>query len=529
MKIQFAAEFTLTLENLNTQLKNLRVFLKERKINSRNSIRLIFTAEEFFLKNIRSGNDGHNAGFTLKKFFGKLTLNAYCCGNDAFSEEDDGDGTDFYNWNIVGALNVVPRYSRHRGRSEMDFSVSVLKVSELTRLMIAFIGAILVGVAGRLLLPASVTDSIADGMNLVCRKYTTLLLALALPQMFFLIINSLSQVNNVGKAGRQCGKIFNVSMVFNLLCTAAALLVCSWWLVPQTPESVRAKKTIGGELLELLVNSVPENLITPFIQGNMIQVVLIALAVGFCLLLFKRRVQMLMPVCEALDQLFQILLGGICKLLPFYIFLYGCCFILKQKDFSVLYAILPSLGAYYGLLILSGLAMLLFYRRKTGCSAAGLLKKQRKSLMISFSTGSGAAAYQSGSEDLIKNSKLPAEQVHLLLPLAMVFCKPGHMIMRVMAVCLAAALSGQSLGLEAMLMLGIVAFVSSLAVPLVPGGGIALFPILLAQFNLPQTTLPLLIVFYIVTNNIKAAHFTFCTQTLTAWLSRENKERGHGS
>lgn len=160
-----------------------------------------------------------------------------------------------------------------------------------------WLGALILGaILG--LLGISVVNDVAD---VVANIYVRFFQLLAVPTIVLAIITTLAQIGT----GQQTGRIFRRTLVYTLLTTTAAAAVGAvLYMVALTPEaqalpSAPMGDTIvtplevssnvppsgdegmgGGTFADHLLSVVPNNIVRPFLEGNVLSLLLLAFAIG---------------------------------------------------------------------------------------------------------------------------------------------------------------------------------------------------------------------------------------------------------
>ncbi|MCR5271134.1 MAG: dicarboxylate/amino acid:cation symporter [Prevotella sp.] len=126
-----------------------------------------------------------------------------------------------------------------------------------------------------------------ETMNFIATIYTRLFQLLAVPTIILAVITTLATFGSKGS-----GKIFGHTLVYTLLTTIAAAAVGAVLYVviaPSTlPETVLSSFTSGNEEVttveqsyaDHLISVVPNNIVKPFLEGNVLSLLLLAFAIG---------------------------------------------------------------------------------------------------------------------------------------------------------------------------------------------------------------------------------------------------------
>ncbi len=147
---------------------------------------------------------------------------------------------------------------------------------------IIWIGALIVGaVLGLLGL-----GLLNDVMDFVATVYTRLFQLLAVPTIVLAVITTLATFESEGS-----GRIFGRTLIYTLLTTIAAAVIGALLYVVITPSSLPEGSTIaieapsgaveGVSYYDHILTVIPNNIVKPFLEGNVLSLLLLAFAVGF--------------------------------------------------------------------------------------------------------------------------------------------------------------------------------------------------------------------------------------------------------
>ena len=146
---------------------------------------------------------------------------------------------------------------------------------------IIWIGALVVGaVLGLLGL-----DWLNDVMNFVATVYTRLFQLLAVPTIVLAVTTTFATFGSKGS-----GRIFGRTLIYTLLTTFAAAAVGALLYVVVAPGNLPAEAIISStqpsdispqtSFYDHILNVIPNNIVKPFLEGNVLSLLLLAFAVG---------------------------------------------------------------------------------------------------------------------------------------------------------------------------------------------------------------------------------------------------------
>lgn len=189
------------------------------------------------------------------------------------------------------------------------------------RQMQLWMGALVIGVAVGI--PA--IGWIDEVMNFIASVYTRLFQLLAVPTIVLAVITTLASLG----AQSDSGRIFRTTLKYTLLTTvsAAAVGLLLYILVApgNLPEGINGASGLSAlseysqlSYKEHFLSVVPNNVVRPFLEGNVLSLILIAFAVGMALAKMRRTegTEMLIKVLQALQELLFQLIHWLIKTLP---------------------------------------------------------------------------------------------------------------------------------------------------------------------------------------------------------------------
>lgn len=167
-------------------------------------------------------------------------------------------------------------------------------------------------------------------MDFVASAYTRLFQFVAIPTVSLAILTAMASLGEGRAMGRVFAKTFTLtvctSLVSALVGLGLFLLVQPGTVDPSVVHAVaenadamaqisRAPETVYGHIL----NALPNNLVNPFLTGNVLAVVLISAALGIAIALLERNspnVRALHQALNGLQEVFFGLIKGLIKALP---------------------------------------------------------------------------------------------------------------------------------------------------------------------------------------------------------------------
>lgn len=274
--------------------------------------------------------------------------------------------------------------------------MTAIKLTSQTRQTIIWIAALLLGA----LLGLAGKEWINSSADFIAAIYTRLFQFLAVPTIALAVVVTLA---NFGSQ-KDTGKIFRHTITYTLLTTVAATLVgLALYLIIQ-PDNLSAQliqksaapEIAGGESLsykEHLLSAIPNNVVRPFLEGNVLSILLLAFAVGIALAKTPAsdNKEALMKVITALQDLLFRLIRGLIWALPL-----GIVAFAAQLSAQVTAGVAAdSIGKYVAVVlggnVIQVVVVLPLFLLARGISPLRALKAMYPALLMALFTKSSAA------------------------------------------------------------------------------------------------------------------------------------------
>lgn len=279
--------------------------------------------------------------------------------------------------------------------------------------MVLWFSALIVGGAlGWLNIPV-----LNDLFNFVATVFTRLFQFVAVPTIALAVITTLATLGTK----KETGRIFGHAVVYTMLTTIAAAAVGLALYIFIAPENLPAD-VIGAGVAEVpdklgklsyydhFLSVIPNNLLQPFLAGNVLSILLIAFAVGLGLANMPKteNVQLLIKVINGLQELLFTLIKGIVYVLPIGIVAFAGQ-LAAQIEAGV---IVGSLGKYVAVVmggnVIQFFIVLPIFLILRGLNPFTVFKKMSPALAVALFTKSSAATLpvtMASAEDNLKVNK----------------------------------------------------------------------------------------------------------------------------
>lgn len=499
---------TFNFSNSNIDLACERVgdFLTKSGVDRREALRQKLTLEEVLLE--YQSKFGEETTYKLKcvKRLSAIRVEMEVTG-DGFNplEKENDDGELIHG--LLAGLGLAPTYSYKNGKNYIVFTPKKKPMSGTLKMVVAIALSVITGLLLTLLPDGARTSFSEHFLTPIADLFFGAIAAVSGPFIFLSVLGSICSMGNtetLGKIGKKTiGAIFGTMTVAGFGLTLLATLFY--------------KVTLGGvsgsdftKVLELIYNIVPANIFEPFINGNSLQIIFIAVLFGIAMLMLSSKISGIFSVVEQLSALVQSVMGIVLEALPFALFVIFTNMIVSGTiielvgSYKMILLIFLLVGVY-----LAGMILWISLRKKL--SPRLLIKKVLPTFLIALTTASSAAAFSTNIKDANKKLGIDKKLVDFGIPLGQVLFKMSEFAMFIPIVLTFAESYGIAITPVWLILAYITVWLISFAVPPVAGGAIMGFTVVFAQLGIPTEAMAIAIALNAITD------FPLTAMNVTGW------------
>ena len=265
-----------------------------------------------------------------------------------------------------------------------------------TKQLILWIGALILGA----ILGALGIEVLNEMMNFVATVYTRLFQLLAVPTIALAVITTLSSLGNQADTG----KIFRHAIVYTLLTTIAAAAVGLVLYNIVAPGNLPTDMVLSGtselpqnleqtSYYDHILGVIPNNIIKPFAEGNVLSILLLAAAAGIALAKMPQsnKKEVVVKGLLGLQDLLFMLIRGLIWALPLGIVAFAAQL---SAQFSA-GIVMDSLGKYVAIIlggnVIQFFIVLPLFLLARGINPVRTLSKMMPAVLMALFTKSSAA------------------------------------------------------------------------------------------------------------------------------------------
>lgn len=397
--------------------------------------------------------------------------------------EETDDESETWSKRISAELGISPAYSYARGKNQLRLDLFRKTINPLLRILIAIALAVVCGLAAGLL-PEEARRFLSEKvLEQLSETFFGLLGMVAGPVIFFSILLGVCGIGDVATLGR-VGK--GVILGFFGLTFGAALVggVAFPFLFSVRIVGRSDAGTQLNEILTMLFDIVPDNLLGPFVTGNTLQIILLGVAIGIILLMLGKKAEHLVLLAGEANTVMQVMMGWVSSLLPVIVFTVMLKSLLAGSG-QLFFTIWKPLLIGVLTIMVFGTLYFLFASARLRISPRLLLHKVLPIFVLGVTTASSTACFGEVSTCCEKKMGISHSLNSFAVPLGMILCMGGCAIDLMVSSMYCASLYHVELSLISVAVAVLTSGMLAIASPPVPGALLACYSILFTQLGLP--------------------------------------------
>ena len=465
--------------------EQMAFWLAELGVPSRDALRIRLTMEELLLRVFEHSGEGIDGTLRMGKYFGIPFISFRYAGEAYDPTGEQNDEMSQWTEQLLAHMGMSPAWSFRFGRNQLIQTIEAPKRISQAMLPIAFLLAVLLGLAGSTL-PEAARDTIAQFvLSPISEIFTRLLNTFVGPMVFLSIVTGICSIGTAAEFGRIGKQMLTRYLGFSFLGSALAVLTLPLFSLPGTSRGGAAP---SGGILELLLNILPSNPVQPFSDGNTLQIIFLAVFLGVILLGMGERNARIKALLQDLHALVMQAVRVVCTLLPLFIF---ASFTLQiwSSGMDTIIGLWKPVVISVALCTSFLLVKAAWVCMRLKVPAPVLLRKIFPGMLVGFTTASGSTAYSLCAEVNDKQLGIAPHLTRIGYPIGSQMYNVCLSTLFVVTAFTAAEAFGIGGGADWIVMTWLVSTIVSFAVPPVSGGSLACIGVLLAQLGIPAQAL----------------------------------------
>lgn len=496
-------------------------FLEDTTLPEKDKTRTTLLTEETLAKLSEHATSDSNIKISTKKFLWNTFIDISSHGDDfeliSAPLINDAFGVDYESEDIPDVIEDIIRNNIIKGLSDYLIfrhtkSKSYVRIiaskSKYAFLYMTLTGIVLGFIAGLFLraFPETIINMFSNVFSIITNVFMSGLQTVVVPVVFFSIATSVSGFGNASDLGKIGGKIILSYLITSVLSIIIGISLF-FIIQPGDPSAASAVNTAAvvddsatNVINELSLNDfisqlIPSNIIKPFEEANMIQIIVIAIFCGLSTGLIGQYSNTVKDLFSSMNELFMAITVILIKLLPVVSF----CSMASMVMSVGIDSLATTLGIA-GVTLLGFLVLIIFYGILiivfTGLSPLHFFKKYAATMLQVFSLSSSNASIPLNMKACTEQLGISPKIASFSIPLGATINMNGACIQLAITALAIAQIYNVSISGSMLVIMCVTIILLSMGAPGIPGVGIILLTVILTQFNVPVEGVSLIIGIY---------------------------------
>lgn len=517
-----AGSITVKKGEVASAINFVKDFLEENKVKDKEKVKALLMAEEVTVGLLNHSADDGSVKLAARRSFGNIIIDASAPGPEfeLMSDEmigeilDTGYETSDMGINTEGAIRSIMvksfadqlKYKNIKGRNHVRITAVTSRYAFLYMTLTGLVAGLLCGLLLNCLpdgLKGIINDSI---FSLITTVFMNGLQTVVGPVVFFSIATAIAGFGNLSDIGKIGGKVMLAYILTSILSIVigTGLFFAFQPGDPAVADGITATQVVDQEavsemgdvsLKSTIIGLVPSNIIKPFYDANMLQIIVLAIFCGAAAGLIGQFSSLVKDLFEAMNELFLKITVILVKLIPVVTFCSMASMMLSVGGDSI-----ASVLGIAGVILLGFFAMMVVYCILivifTGMNPFIFFRKYAPTMLQVFSLSSSNASIPLNMKVCGEKLGISPKIYSFSIPLGATINMNGACIQLAVSALAIAHIYGVEISGRMLVIMCATIILLSMGAPGIPGMGLILLTVILTQFNVPVEGVSLLIGIY---------------------------------
>lgn len=483
----------LNNSEIDTISEAMTAYFAQHGVANREIQRMRLGLEEALMHyQLRYGSDTE-VQVNARRRFGRVNyeIRVLCESYNPFVEDKEDELLQ----RMLTGLDLAPVWSFRGGVNSITYSAPVkMKLSSLQRILLAIVLGGLLG-WGASFLPEAVLTTVNEGiLSPLFDTIMGLLSAFACLLIFVAMVNSITGMGDISTLSKIGGKMISRFLLWEL----GGATVC---VALMSPLFHTVRNGGGGldvaVLVKIVLDMIPSSVVSPFVEGNTLQIIFVAACCGVALLALGSKTGMVTELVSQAEYMVNMILNAVLQLMPVVVFISLFQMVASGTLLTMGGVVKSPLVAAVFCFGYSAIRLLLLCIRNK-IKPAVFIKKIMPVTMLALTTSSQAACYSKSISTLEQDLGVSSKMSTLGVTLGQALYGPGAAI-GMSAMCLTMAeIYAVPVNVSWLVTLALMSVIMSIASPPIPGSAITCYAILCRQLGIPMEAVALCIALDII-------------------------------
>ncbi len=341
-------------------------------------------------------------------------------------------------------------------------------------------------------------DGFGEATALLPTAFLRLIKMIIAPLVFSTLVVGIAKMGDIATVGRIGGKALGWFIFASLISLTLGLILVQLFepgkaMQLEIPQE-SATSGVQADALSLSVfisHTIPTSIIDAMARNEILQIVVFSLFFGTAMAALGERTRNVIDVLDAVSHIMLKVTGYVMLFAPLAVFGALASTVSKQGlDIIAVYGLF--MGEFYLSLVVLWVVLVILGGTIIGPRVVRLIRRVREPIILAFSTASSEAAYPKTLEEL-ERFGCSNRVASFVLPMGYSFNLDGSMMYCTFAVMFIAQVYGIEIPIGEQILMVAILMLTSKGIAGVPRASLVVIAATLAQFNIPEAGLLLLL------------------------------------
>ncbi|MBQ6131831.1 MAG: dicarboxylate/amino acid:cation symporter [Selenomonadaceae bacterium] len=489
--------FFMDAENFSDAQEAIEHQLKQLDVKIEDILRAQLLVEEIFWRMIKQGRAAKVEVQVVKQYLGKIQIQMTAEGTPYnplievadWSEDDE----DYYTAIILKGNRHRLNWLRKNNLNAVTIDVSGENNRQLWLLIAAIVSGLICGVVMKeILLPETIALINDNAIMPIQTMFMNALSMIIAPVVFFSIISGIIGMGASASIGKIGSKLIGLYLFSTVIAAIVGLGIAQIIFsgevskIGTIPAAMNKNvESYHFSLIQFIVDIIPENLISPVAEGNLLQIIFIAVLFGTCLNSLGDKVKLLKDFVDNCNEFFMKVVDWIIFFVPPIAFFAMISLVVDMGVDTVLEMGKLIFGELVGCAVMLGVYMLMikFFGK---ISPASFLKKIPAFWSMPFATSSSGVSMPLTMNLCTKRLGISPKITSFSIPVGTTVNMNGACIYFPLAAIMFLKMYGVEINLNALIIIFTMTVSLSVGTPAVPNAAVICILSIVATFGVPS-------------------------------------------
>ena len=488
--------------------------LGQAAVERKEALRLRLAAEDILAVWQRGSPDGSACRFRCGTRWGRTYIELLVPGQriDPSDTEANPDGEGLLlSSHLLAQAGLAPVYSYQDGVNRLAFyPPKPQRFGPLAQLLLAIAASVLCGLLA-IAAPEGARHAASGIVTPLFNALMGILQTLAGPMIFLSVCCGIVHIGDVQTLGR-IGKTVLIRFLAAIFLLTGITALCVVWLFRPDNGTAAGGTSAAAQIYDMILGVIPGNLISPFLEGNTLQIIFMAICLGAALLVLGEKTCAVRTLFDHANTLIQFLMELVSRYIAAFVFISLLSLMLSQS-LNGLSGMAKGLALGIVACLIWPLLYALAASIRMKVSFPMLLRKLLPTYLIALSTASSSATLSTNLETCEKQLGISERIASFAVPLGQVIFKTGGAVGFFVLALGLAEFYGVAMPLPWIVTGVLVSGMLAIAAPPVPSGSLTCYTVLLTQLGIPAEAVGLAVAGNVILDFFMTACGISCLQS----------------